>query len=317
MPQIRRTIHDEDGFTLAETLVTLGLAAMLLATYFSVISGLIFLRRTQYEVQAAAFLQEQLEALRNLPLGTLAVRTDGRFLGTPVQRGGWAVQDVAGQQAMRIGTAQTATVEETGLMIAPGNYRENVTFTADIRADSSSPAGWGAGVVFGYRDAENHYRFRYTSGGIAMDRVLGGVRTTLWSQSVAHSTGTWYELQIIASSNSFTLRRDGVTLTTVADGSFASGDIGIIALNGALMAFDDVVVTEGGVTTVWNFDTDDVGTVPADWMRRSYADLPLGTGTLTITDVGGDAYLKSVTATMTWRDGLFTKSRSASTLITR
>lgn len=310
-----RSRRNDAGFTLAETLITIGLATMLFATYFAILSGVIFLRRTHYEVQAAALLQEELESLRSVPYSTLTLRTNGNFLGIPVQRGAWTVQAIGGHTAMRLGTAQTAVIEETGLMVVPGDYKEDFTFTAEVRIDSTSAAGWGAGLVFGYRDAENHYRLRYTSGGIALDRVLNGTKTTLWSQNVAHSTNTWYTLQVVAASNSFTLARNGVTLTTVGDGSITSGDLGIIALNGAQTAFDAVSVTEDAATTSWDFNADVAGSVPTDWVRRSYKDLPTGTGTLTLSNHLGDADLKSATARITWRDGLFTRSRTASTLI--
>lgn len=312
---MRRHAKNEAGFTLAETLITIGLATMLFVTYFAVVSGLIFMRRTQYEVQAAAFLQEELDALRSVPFSTLTTRTNGSFLGIPVQRGSWTAQTVGGHQAMRLGTAQTAKVEETGLMIVPGNYRRDFTYSAEVRIDSTSAAGWGGGIVFGYRDAENHYRFRYSSGGAAFEKVVNGTKTTIWSQSVAHSTNTWYTLQVTATSNSFALRRDGVLLTTQADTAFTSGDLGIIALNSAQMAYDTVSVIESGVTTSWDFNADTAGSVPTAWVRRSYKDLPTGNGTLTIANYLGDAAIKSATATVTWRDGLFTRTRSAATLI--
>lgn len=310
-----RRRRNDAGFTLAETLVTIGLTTMLFATYFAILSGVIFLRRAQYDVQAAAFLQEELESLRIAPFTSLTTRTDGNFLNVPVQRGGWTVQTVGGHQAMKLATAQTAVVEETGLMIVPGNAKEDFTFSAEVRIDSSSPAGWGGGLVFGYRDAENHYRFRYRSGGMALDKVVNGVRTTIWSQNVSLSTDTWYTLEVVATSNSFVLKRNGVTLTTQGDGTFPSGDLGIIALNSAQMAFDTVSVTEGSTTSSRDFNADTVGSVPTDWVRRSYKDLPTGTGTLTISDYQGDATIKSATAKITWRDGLFTRSRTAATLI--
>jgi hypothetical protein len=181
--------------------------------------------------------------------------------------------------------------------------------------DSSSPAGWGAGLVFGYHDAENHYRFRYTSGGAALEKVVNGTKTTIWTQSVAHSTNTWYTLQVVASSNSFTLKRNGVTLTTQSDTAFTSGDLGVIALNSTQTAFDSVSVVESTGTSSWDFNADTVGSVPTAWVRRSTKDLPTGTGTLTLSNYLGDSTIKSATATVTWKDGLFTKSRSAATLI--
>lgn len=303
------------GFTLAETLITIALTAMLLAVYLTILSSMIFMRRTQYDMQAANLIQEELEVLRALPYAELLNRTDGDFLGIPVQRGGWTVETIETTKALDLGETQTAAIEETGLAIVPGNYREDFTMSTEVRISSSSPAGWGGGIVFRYKDAENHYRFRFASGGIALDKIYQGAKTTVWSQGETYSEDIWYTLEVIASSDSFTLKRDGVTLTTQTDATFTSGDLGLIALNGGLTAFDDVSVTEGATTT-WDFESDDTGEIPNEWMRRSFADLPGGTGALTIEDYLSDADIKQVTVTITWRDGLFTKTRTGMTLIT-
>jgi prepilin-type N-terminal cleavage/methylation domain-containing protein len=311
---MRHARHDA-GFTLLETVITIALAATIFAVYASVVASVIFLRRTQYEVQAATLLQEELETLRTLPYTELIARTNGALLGIPLQRGSWTVQSVGGSNAVTNGATPTASVEETGLLIAPGNYREDATFRADVRVASTSPSGWGGGIVFRYRDAENHYRWRFTAGGIALDRVYRGTRTTLWSQSTAHSTNIWYVLEVVASGSSLTLKRNGTTLATVSDSTFTGGDLGVLSLNNGTVAADNVTVIEGGVTTTYAFTSDAVGALPDAWVRRSYVDLPTGTGTLTIANYLGETTLKQATVTVTWRDGLFTKSRSASTLI--
>lgn len=298
-----------------ETLATIALAAMLLAVYLTILSGMFFMRKTQYDMQAANLIQEELEVLRALPYAELLNRTDGDFLGIPIQRGDWKVETVASAKALDIGETQVATIEETGLAIVPGNYREDFTMSAKARVSSSSPAGWGGGIVFRYRDAENHYRFRFASGGIALDKIYQGTKTTVWSQGETYSEDVWYTLEVIASGDSFTLKRDEVTLTTQTDATFTTGDLGLIALSGGLTAFDDVSVTEGATTT-WDFESDDTGNIPDEWVRRSFADFPGGTGEITIGDYLDDADIKQVTVTITWKDGLFTKTRTGMTLIT-
>lgn len=315
-----RTKHrttDQCGFTLMESLVTIALIAMLLAVYLTVLGSIFFMRRLQFNIQGANFVQEEIEVLRSLDFAELTNRTDGDFLGLPFTRGDWSVEvvDASGQgNAMSLPTAQAALVGETGMIVVPGNFRTDFTYSAKIRADDVSPAGWDAGIGFRYRDAENHYRFRITSGGVALDKVDGGTVSTLWSQSTSLSTDTWYTLEVIANGSEFTLTRDGVTLTTHNDTTFATGDLTLMTMDDAVAAFDDVVITESSVTA-YDFSSYTTGELPSDWERLSVINLPLGAGTLTIADHLGNSEIKEVTVTASWMDGLFAKSMSGVSLI--
>lgn len=307
------------GFSLLEAIIAIAFTAIILSVFAAMLTSVTFLRRTGNYVQAANFVQEELDALRSLPFSSLANRTNGAFLGLPVARGPWKAKTVAGApsgaKALAMETAQTASVQETGLAVLPGNYRDDFTFVAKVNALAASPGGWGAGVAFRYRDAENHYRFRFASGGIAFDRVSGGTVTTVWSQSVSHSTGTWYALEVVASGTGFTIKKDGVTLATVTDAAFPAGDLALLTLNGALTYADDVSVTDASGTSSWNFDSIADGVYPSDWQRMSYADLPSGTGMLTIANYLGQTTIKQTTVTVTWSDAGATKTASGTTLI--
>lgn len=315
-----RTRRRAAGFTLMEALVTIGLTAMMLAVFSSVLMATVYLRRSQNRVQASDYIQEELDTLRSLPYVELVNRTNGNFLGVAATRGPWKVEaDATAPSAanvLALRTAQAAIVEETGLAVLPGNYRDNFTFTAKVKALTASPAGWGAGIAFRYRDAENHYRFRFTSGGIALDKVVQGTKTTLWSQSVSFSTNTWYTLEVTATNQSITLKKNGTTLATVTDGTFSTGDLALLALNGALMAADDAAVTDTSTTT-WNFDADPLGALPSAWRRMSVFDLPDGAPTLTIANYLGETNMKQATATVTWTDLGMLRSMTGSTVIAK
>ncbi len=309
------------GFTIMEALVTIGLTAMLLAVFTAMLATTVFLRRAQYGLQAANFIQEELDTLRTLRFDDLLTRTDGAFLGVPMTRGPWKVKADAtapsGANAYAMETAQTALNEETGLAVMPGNYRDDFIFIAKVKVLSSPPSGWGAGIAFRYRDAENHYRFRFSSGGIALDKVSQGTKTTLWSQSATYNADTWYTLEVDAVGANLTLKKNGTTLTTVIDGTFATGDLALLALNGAKVRADDVSVTFNAATATWNFDGDAADSVPKDWQRMSVVDLPSGQGTLTIANYLGDANIKKITAKVQWTDLGVTRSASSITLIAR
>lgn len=311
------------GFTLTETLITIGLVAVMLAVYSMTLSGTVFLRRSQYNTLAANFIQEELDTLRSLPYIELLDRANGNFLGLALQRGNWKVKNVTGDgqnKRLVLDAPAAALIEGTGLAILPGNYRDNFTLAARIKVDSSSPAGWSAGLALRYRDAENHYRFRFSAGGNALDKVFHGVRTTVWSDNNTCTTGAggtcwnWQTLEVVANGTAFTLKRNGITLTTVNDAGFLAGDTAVISINGAKMSADDVAVTAVSTTT-WNFETYAENSYPLDWQRMSYVDLPGGSGTLTIANYLSEPNMKEATVTVSWRDGGSTRSASASTVI--
>lgn len=314
------------GFTLVEALVTIGLAAILLAVFTSVLTSTVFLKRAQYGVQASNYIQEALDSLRILPYSELLLRTNGNPLGLAFMRGPWQVKTdtsaspPSGSKVFAMETAQTAVNQETGLALLPGNYRKDANFVAKIRVRSTSPVGWGAGIAFRYIDAENHFRFRFTSGGLALDKVRQGTVTTVWSQSASYSTGTWYTLEADVVGNAITLKKDGTTLTTYTDSGqsyLAKGNLALLTLNGAKIYADDVSVTENAATTSWNFDSDADGSVPSDWQRLSAFDLPSGAITLTIANYLGDASIKQATVNVTWNDTGIPRSATGTTLITK
>ncbi len=309
-----RPKHDS-GFTLLEALVTIGLTVIILSVYTAMLTSVYHISRTQFKIQSTGFVQEGLDVLRGLNHDDLVNRTDGNLLGLAFTRGDWKIAG-GSDNKLELSTPADNWHDETGLAILPGNYREDFTFTADVKTQSSSPSGWGAGLAFRYRDAENHYRFRFTSGGIAFDEIYQGTATTLWSQSTTYDTDVWYELEATVIGDQFTLKRNGVTLTTVTDTRFSTGDLALITLNEALVKFNDVVVTGNGAGS-WDFDSEPDDEYPDEWRRFSPYDLPGGGATLTISDYLGQSDMKQATVTVFWSQADSNKSVSGSSIITR
>lgn len=307
------------GFTLMEAVVTVLMASVILTVFASTISASYLLRKSTYAIQAGNFIREEIDSLRTLSFTELTNRTNGAFLGLSLTRGPWKVRAAtsppSGTQVIAMETAQTALTGETGLAVIPGNYHADMDLSAKFDVLNTSPSGWGTGLVFDYRDSENHYRYRYSSGGLALDKVYHGTVTTLWSQSATHNTATWYTLRVVTSGTSISLYKNGTLQTTVTDSTFSTGDAGLQTLSGALVYVDDVSITESGATTSWNFDSDTAGAMPTDWQRFVYFDLPDGAGTLTIANYLGDSSIKQVTATVTWTESGIAKSVSGSSLI--
>lgn len=321
--------RSKHGFTLTEVVVTIGLVAVLLAVYSITLSSAVFMRRSQYYAQAANFIQEELDSLRGLTYPELINRTNGNFLGVTLKHGAWLVKtDATDGQGRRIRletAASPAIIDETGLLPLPGNYRGDFTFSAKIKVNNSSPSGWGAGLAFRYRDAENYYRFRFSAGGNALDRIYHGAAVTVWSDNNTCTTsipsGTcwnWQTLEVVASGDGFTLKRNGALLNggvPVSDATLTVGDLAIISKSGAKVSADDVSVTEGS-TTSWNFEADALDACPADWQRLSFYDLPSGIGTLTIANYLTEPTMKQATVTIGWTGaGEQAKTVSGTTVI--
>ncbi|MEY4723815.1 MAG: hypothetical protein RLZZ324_1328 [Candidatus Parcubacteria bacterium] len=305
-----------------EALVAIGLTAVVLSVFTATTATSVFLRKSGYSIQASNFVREEIDALRVLPYTELIDRTNGSFLGLSLTRGTWQAKVVSGTpsgtQALALITpATTSLVSETGLAVVPSNYHADFDFTAKFNVLASSPAGWGTGIAFHYRDAENHYRFRFSSGGVALDKVYHGTATTLWTQSATYNTGTWYTLRIVTSGTSISLYKNGTLLTTQTDSTFTTGDIALQTLSNALVYVDDVSLTELSATTTWNFDADTAGAMPTSWQRFVYEDLPSGAGTVTIAGYNGQTDIKKVDVTVTWNDTGFTKTMTGSTLIAK
>jgi len=310
----RAAVEKRAGFTLLEALVTIGLTVIILSVYTAMLTAVYHISRMQFGIQATGFVQEGLDVLRTLEHDELLNRADDRLLALSYTRGDW---EITGGSDKKLELTDPAPNwgGETGLAVLPGNYRNDFTYTAKVLVQDASPNDWRAGLALRYRDSENHYRFRIVSNGIAFDEIYQGTLNTLWSQSGTYSKDTWYELEVVVSEDQFTLKRNGVTLTTVTDSRFATGDLALLALEDALVQFNDVVVAGDGAGS-WNFDDETNGEYPEEWRRFTPYDLPQGDATLTISDYLGQPEMKQATVTVSWSEAGVIRDITGSSIIT-
>lgn len=302
-----------------ETVVTIGLLGILLSIFGSIFLSLRATRSTMLYRQASFYLEEALESLRTIPYSTLTARTNGEILGVSVNRGDWQTVALASAptspNALQLPVTEAIRGDETGLIILPGNYRRNFTYEANVMVDNASPSGWGTALVFGYHDSENFYRLRLNENGIAIDESVNGTITTLWSQTVTHNKNTWYTLRVVGNNGAYTVSKNGATLATVNDATLEQGDLAIMSIGGAIVNADNVAVTESATTTTWDFDSTTIGTIPSEWKRYSYLDLPGGTATLSLSNFQNDSQLKLATVVVQWIENDNTHRVTGSTVI--
>ena len=119
-------------------------------------------------------------------------------------------------------------------------------YSLSTRARTSSADG-GVGLLFGYRDSRNYYRFlmdgRQSSRSLV--KVVNGLSAVLAQDSVRHQQGKWYRLAAKLTGGRIEIRIDGKRVFGVADVSFNSGKIALYTLGNSEAGFDDVVVSTG------------------------------------------------------------------------
>jgi hypothetical protein len=101
------------------------------------------------------------------------------------------------------------------------------------------------GVMFGYKDAKNYYRF-------SMDqqrsyrrliKMVNGTPVLLAGDTVAFQQGRWYDVQARMAGGVVEIWLDGQLLFRVNDATFTAGKIALYSWCNVGAQFDDVVVT--------------------------------------------------------------------------
>lgn len=159
----------------------------------------------------------------------------------------WLVVDGALTQRTNIGG--TGAPAYVGTLALAGNTAwTDVTVTARIRSVDNDSCG----LVFRCVNGDNHYRVRLDAerNVTELTRFVQGSPTVL--ASIANAPGftpsAWHELTITSIGNRHVVRRDGVKLFDVIDGTHAQGRIGCYAWADQIVAFDDIVVRAGDAT---------------------------------------------------------------------
>ncbi|ATC65411.1 hypothetical protein CMV30_16485 [Nibricoccus aquaticus] len=157
------------------------------------------------------------------------------------------------------------------------------TLTTTLRITGTSALWNDAAVVFNYVDASNYYfaSFNEANDGLTngIFKVQAGVQTELADFSALSTADTDYAIEVTRAGSSITVKRNGTTLGTASDATFAGGYVGYGSKNDGAQ-FDNLLVnTAGGDVTApsapsgllgvaasssqinlsWNASTDNVG----------------------------------------------------------
>lgn len=297
-------MHSQRGFSLIDILISIALVGAMFAVFGAALSGSALRTGARLETRATALAEGALAAALSLAPSELTDRADAPLIGLTEKRGAWAVRSAAGApsapNAITVTTSSAAVTGVTAALRIPDRPLTNGTVSATVSVPALTPSGWRAGLLLRGRDLENGYRYSVGASDLRFERVTNGTATALYTLANGLAPGAWTTLAVTMTGTSFTLVRDGVTLTTVNDATRRDGDLALVAQGNAAPFFDDVSVT-GDYALAENFDAAPVDGAPALWRAVGVADLPSGATTVTVDHptVGGS--LARVLIEVSWQ----------------
>lgn len=308
-----------------ETVLALFVLSIVILLFASFINARDINRRVLYRSQAAALVDQEINALRRIGFPNLVDQVNGSFLNTLYNGGTWTISapGVTGNRLELAGNSAMAGTVSGRLLFPAGAYGAG-TLEAAFKAATGSPSGWAFGFFFHATDTRNGYRLRLADSGTDLDlntagtqnlylqKIVAGAETGIFSKSVALiTTDSWYTLKIVLDDTNPTMKiyinNNQQDANTITDTTFTSGAAALIGWNGVHLFVDDVQTVNAGTET-WNFDSDAL--LPAAWIRLGLNDLPDNTpntfddnGVLTIAPYpnANVQNLKQATVVVRWR----------------
>ncbi len=182
-------------------------------------------------------------------------------------------QTVIGQELFNDGNANGWSVTDTGPFNGPSNWSvvsnqyvqsslidgqtsdgfELGTYSIwtgvthndmDLRLRLRSDGIGVVGVMFGYQDDGNYYRFAMSNqeGYQKLEKRSGGTFSELATNPQSYTSGQWMDIRIILQNGVIIAFVDGRQVLAAADSDFTSGKVGLYTSRNTSAAFDDLLV---------------------------------------------------------------------------
>jgi len=115
------------------------------------------------------------------------------------------------------------------------------------------------GILFGYQDANNYYRFELDGdkGHRKLWRVQGGVFTELSTSPQSFVRSQWVNLRVVFQSGHILVFIDGQQVMAVADSAFTSGGLALFCARNSSCSFDDIIVDAAPTTPMLGMNLPD------------------------------------------------------------
>ena len=193
----------------------------------------------------------ELTLLGQLPSGQTLI---GQELFNDGNANGWAVTDngpyegpsnwsVVGNQYVqnRFINGQTSDGFELGTYSVWTAFTHN---DMDLRLRLRSDGIGVVGVMFGYQNNDNYYRFALSKreGYQKLEKRSGGTFSELATNPQSYTSGQWMDIRIVLQNDVMVVFVDGRQVLAAADTSFTSGKIGLYTSRNTSAVFDDLLV---------------------------------------------------------------------------
>ncbi len=303
------------GLTLLEVVIGLALVEALVLTFGVSIIAASYAQKVQFRNMASALADEELAALKTMSSSSVAQQANGPLLGVLFAQGAWqtVADGTAPSQPNALETTPATTTGVTSVLPLPNGAYGDFTLQSSFKALTGAPPGWQIGFLFRAADLQNNYQLYLTANSLALMKDVNGALTTIYSDSRSVAVNSWQTLQVVTSGSSISVYLNGLLVTSQTDTTFTSGKAALAVWQGASAHFDNVTV--GGVTE--GFDATALGQIPDAWLTFGLSNLPMGTGTLTVTQPYGDTKVKNYATTIFWSDRNGIQSVSESAIATR
>ncbi len=152
------------------------------------------------------------------------------------------------------------------------------------------------GVLFGYQDASNHYRFELDGikGHRKLWRVQGGNFTELSTSPQSYTRDQWFDLRIVHRNGVILVFIDGQQVMAAEDATFASGPMALFCARNSSCSYDDIIVVNAPTSPMIGLKLPDGSTPPhasSEYFVSGDGVLDVAAMTTEVTNVGGIEFL--------------------------
>jgi YVTN family beta-propeller protein len=117
---------------------------------------------------------------------------------------------------------------------------------AILRLRIQQNASGTVGLLLRYQDQNNHYRLLFTTTERRLERVVGGVVTSLWRSALTKAMNRSNEIAVSLLDTTLSVFQNAIAACEVMDTSFANGNIGLCKTPGADFTVSQLVLYPPG-----------------------------------------------------------------------
>ena len=146
------------------------------------------------------------------------------------------------------------------------------------------------GILFGYQDANNYYRFELdgNKGHRKLWRVQDGVFKELNTSPQSYVPGQWLNLRVIFQNGYLLVFIDGQQVMAVADSTFSSGKLALFCARNSSCSFDDILVEAAPSTPLLGMNLPDgLDHVSSEYFVAGDATVDVSAFTTVSSGIGG------------------------------